>query len=373
MNNPLGIKTENKPLTNKIKETSNKTVQFAKNSFNSAKEIGVKTKNVVASEVQKTSNAVKSTLNSSQTFQSAKRGSFALGSFAKDFAEKNSTVSKFIFILFIIILFGLLIRVGVYIISLFTLPNKNPIVVNGMLPTNSLTKYQVNPTMANSKPILRSVNENQGMEFTWSTWIFIDNVSTLDDSTKNNAKRIFSKGGDSETAEPFAMNSPGLYLFDPSYDDVVNNVKTTSSSTNAITIVTTVFSDVDTGSSGSGVTRNITIRNIPIQKWVNVIIRAQNKSIDVYINGVLSTRNNMEQVIKQNYGDIFVGDDVDGMNGFISSLRYFDHAIGNMKIQEINQQGPNLKMIGNKNKETMPPYLATRWYLDNINENITIT
>jgi hypothetical protein len=364
MNNQLGIKTENKPLTNKIKETSNKTIQFAKNSINAAKEVGVKTKNAVASEVQKTSNAVKSTLNSSQTFQSAKRGSFALGSFAKDFAEKNSTVSKFIFILFIIILFGLLIRVGVYIISLFTLPNKNPIVVNGMLPTNSLTKYQVNPTMANSKPILRSVNENQGMEFTWSTWIFIDNVSTSDDSTKDNPKRIFSKGGKSETGDTFAMNSPGLYLFDPS---------STTSTSNAITIVTTVFNDVDNGSSGSGVTKKITIRNIPIQKWVNVIIRAQNKSIDVYINGVLSTRNNMEQVIKQNYGDIFVGDDVDGMNGFISSLRYFDHAIGNMKIQEINQQGPNLKMIGNKNKETMPPYLATRWYLDNINENITIT
>ena len=103
MDNPLGIKSENKPLTNKIKETSNKTVKFAKNTLNTAKEVGVKAKNVVASEVKKTSNTVKSTLNSSQTFQSAKIGSFALGSFAKDFAEKNSTVSKFIFILFIII------------------------------------------------------------------------------------------------------------------------------------------------------------------------------------------------------------------------------------------------------------------------------
>lgn len=372
MDNPLGIKSENKPLTNKIKETSNKTVKFAKNTLNTAKEFGKKAKNVVTSEVQKTSNSIKTSINSSQTFQSAKIGSFAVGSFAKDFAEKNSTVSKFIFILFIIILFGLLIRVGVYIISLFTLPNKNPIVVNGMLPTNSLTKYQVNPTMANSKPILRSVNENQGVEFTWSTWIFIDNVSTSDDSTNVNPKRIFSKGGNSETGDPFAMNSPGLYLFDPSYGDA-EAVKTTSSSTNAITIVTTVFDDTGDVISDSGVTRNITIRNIPIQKWINVIIRAQNKTIDIYINGVLSTRHNMEQVIKQNYGDIYVGDDTTGMNGSISSLRYFDHAIGNMKIQEIIQQGPNLKMIGNKNQETMPPYLATRWYLDNAESNIIIS
>ena len=96
------------------------------------------------------------------------------------------------------------------------------------------------------------------------------------------------------------------------------------------------------------------------------MIRVQNRTIDIYINGVLSTRDNLTQVIKQNYGDIYVGDDANGMNGFISSLRYFDHAIGNMKIQEIIQQGPNLKMIGNQTQETMPPYLATRWYLDNV-------
>ena len=156
------------------------------------------------------------------------------------------------------------------------------------------------------------------------------------------------------TGEPFAMNSPGLYL----YDGMTSN-------TNALTIVMSTFDDVGALST-AGSTEQIVIKNIPIQKWVNVMIRVQNRTIDVYINGVLSTRDNLTQVIKQNYGDIFVGDDANGMNGFISSLRYFDHAIGNMKIQEIIQQGPNLKMIGDQNQQTMPPYLATRWYLDNI-------
>lgn len=350
MNNPF-IKNENKPLTNKIKETTNKTVQLAKNSFNTAKDLGQKTSNTFKSEIQKASNTIKATADSSQTYQSVKKGSNRFTIFAQEFAEKNSTVSKFIFILFIIILFGLLIRVGVYIISLFTLPNKNPIVVNGMLPTNSLNKLQVNPSAANSKPILRSVNENQGMEFTWSTWIYIDNASS---GNNNNPKRIFSKGGDSATGNAFAMNSPGLYLYDG-----------TTSNTNALTIVMSTFDDNGTFST-SGSVEQIVIKNIPIQKWVNVMIRVQNRTIDIYINGVLSTRDNLNQVIKQNYGDIFVGDDANGMNGFISSLRYFDHAIGNMKIQEIIQQGPNLKMIGDQTQETTPPYLATRWYMDNI-------
>ena len=350
MNNSFN-NNENKHLTNKIKETTNKTIQYASNSLNTLKDVGQRTANKVSSEYQKTKSKIQNAANSSKTYQSVKRGSSYFSSFAQDFAEKNSTVSKFVFILFIVILFGLLIRVGVYVISLFTLPKKNPIVVNGMLATKSLTKFQVNPTQSNSKPILRSVNENQGMEFTWSTWIFVDNASA---GRNQNPKRIFSKGGNSETGNAFAMNSPGLYLYDG-----------TTSNTNAITVAMTTFDDTGPKDSLGNIHKRV-IKNIPIQKWVNVIIRVQNRTIDIYINGVLSIRDNLPQVIKQNYGDIFVGDDANGMDGFVSSLRYFDHAIGNMKIQEIIQQGPNLKMIGNQNQETSPPYLATRWYLDNI-------
>lgn len=350
MNNSFN-NNENKPLTNKIKEAKNRTVKYATNGLNTLKDVGQRTVNKASNEYQKTKTQIQDTVDSSKTVQSMKRGTSYFTSYAQDFAEKNSTVSKFVFILFIVILFGLLIRVGVYIISLFTTPQKNPIVVNGMLATKSLTKFQVNPTQSNSKPILRSVNENQGMEFTWSTWIFVDNASS---GRNQNPKRIFSKGGNSETGNAFAMNSPGLYLYDGS-----------TSSTNAITVAMTTFDDTGPTDSLVNIHKRV-IKNIPIQKWVNVIIRVQNRTIDIYINGVLSIRDNLPQVIKQNYGDIFVGDDANGMDGFVSSLRYFDHAIGNMKIQEIIQQGPNLKMIGNQNQETSPPYLATRWYLDNI-------
>ena len=354
MNNPFVKNNNNKSLTNKIKETANKTSQFAQNSFSSAKDLGQKTSNVVKNEVKKASNSAKRAADSSRTYQAVKRGNNRVALFAQDFAEKNSTISKFVFILFIVIIFGVLIRVGVYIISLFTMPSKNPIIVNGLLSTNSLTKYQVNPSVANSKPIIRSVNESQGMEFTWSTWVFIDNAHS---GNNNNPKRIFSKGGDSETGDKFAMNSPGLYLYDG-----------TTSNENSFTVVMTTFDDTGSGSatSVSGTIEKIVINNVPIQKWVNVIIRVQNRTIDIYINGVMSSRYNLTQVIKQNYGDIFVGDDANGMNGYISSLRYFDHGIGNMKIEEIIQQGPNLKAIGDQNQETMPPYLATRWYLDNV-------
>ena len=43
--------------------------------------------------------------------------------------------------------------------------------------------------------------------------------------------------------------------------------------------------------------------------------------------------------------------------------------IGNREIQMIMNEGPNLKMVGSNHKDSTGPYLASRWYLDNILDN----
>lgn len=338
----------NKPLTEKVQETRNQVQQFAEKTTDKIVDVGRAATNAIQEGLKQTQNNVRNAAEKSNLFQGAKKSAGDFSLFARDFSEKNSTVSKFVFILFVFILFGLLIRLGVYLLSGFFAPKKNPVVVDGMLHTTSLTQYQVNPSLANSKPILRSINENQGMEFTWNTWIYIDNPVTGSSSTP---KRFFSKGGDSLTGDPFEMNAPGLYLWDP---------LTQSSHINTITIAMTKYDN------DNDEVEKISIQNIPIQKWVNVTIRAQNRTIDVYVNGVLSKRVNLTQVIKQNYGNIYVGDSGNGPVGFISALRYYSYAIGNNEIQSIIERGPNLKIIGNSHQETAPPYLASRWYIDNI-------
>lgn len=296
----------------------------------------------VATGVRGTTNAIQSASNDSDVLRQIKLSGDVVG----EFTAKNETVSKFVFVVFIFILFGLLIRLGIYILTYLLGPNKNPIVVNGSLNTTSLNIYPVNPTHAISNPILRSINENQGIEFTWNTWIYIDDPVTGVSSAV--PKRFFSKGGGSKTGINFGMNSPGLYLWDG-----------VSSHTNTITIAMNTFSKGDN-------IKEIRIKNIPIQKWVNVTIRVQNRIIDIYINGILSKRLNISEVVKQNYGDIYVGDSMSGPVGLISSLRYYNHAIGNNEIQSIVENGPNLKMVGNSHEETTPPYLASRWYLDSV-------
>ena len=90
--------------------------------------------------------------------------------------------------IFVLIIFVFLLRLGVYLISLFYTPSKNPIILNGMRTTNTYKEYNVNPNAADPNPILRSINEDQGTEFTWSTWVWIDNTEY-----GNNKPRLFFK------------------------------------------------------------------------------------------------------------------------------------------------------------------------------------
>ena len=263
---------------------------------------------------------------------------------AQAFAEANTTISKVVFILFLIIIFGLFLRLGIYILGLFYTPSKSPIVVNGMRPTNKQKVYQVNPNVSDPKPILRSINEDQGMEFSWSTWIWMDNTEYGDQTT---FKRIFSKGNSvNESDNVKQMSAPGIFAHP---------------NTNAIDVVLATFNN----DSYNQLYETITVNNIPMQKWVNIVIRVQNKTVDVYINGALVERKNMDVVPKQNYGNIYVGDGINGMNGYISSLRYFNHAIGHGQIQDLMYKGPNLKMEGDMWNNTSPPYLSLKWYFNN--------
>ena len=315
---------------------------------------GKKISNGIAEQYKKTENII----SQSNTFTGIKDNLKGVTNTTGKFAENNSGIAKIIFVVFGFVIFGLLFRLGVYILTLFYVPQRNPIVVKGMRSTLRRKKYKVNPNMKNPKPILRSINENQGMEFTWSSWVWVNSANYEGDHV--NPRRLFTKGFSNLNSDfvnnfqsDFIMNSPGLYMYDPD----------SSTNTNAISVVLSFFDDGNVNPEDKPY-EIVTITNIPIQKWFNVIIRIQGRTLDVYINGTLTKHKKFNRVIKQNYGDIMVGDHKFGADAYISSLRYFDHAIGANEIQNLMYNGPNLKMEGDEMTHTKPPYLAMRWYLD---------
>ena len=70
---------------------------------------------------------------------------------------------------------------------------------------------------------------------------------------------------------------------------------------------------------------DVLIENINIQKWVNVVITFNNRTLDVYINGKLVKSKPFKNIIVNGNGyedDILITPD-DGFGGFISKVQYF--------------------------------------------------
>ena len=110
------------------------------------------------------------------------------------------------------------------------------------------------------------------------------------------------------------------------------------------------------------INEEVKIPDIPINKWINVIIRCKNKNLDVYINGIITKSVQLLGVPKQNYGDVYVAMN-GGFSGYLSSLKYYNKALGTNDIQSLVDNGPCIKLEDNSALTSKDnSYLATRWY-----------
>ena len=270
------------------------------------------------------------------------RASQVAPSATKDFLQSNSLVARFAFLLLVIIAFIVLLRLGIWIMGALFSPSPSPILIDGMIDSRTMMVIPQDPNVNGSKPILRSVNQKDGLEFSWSVWLYIDDLHYKEGQYRH----IFHKGNDNikyhseETGLNFPNNGPGLYLAPNSNDLVVMM------------------------NSFDKIKEEIVVKDIPLKKWMNVIIRCDGKILDVFVNGTLSRRHELSGVPKQNYGDVYVSMN-GGFLGNTSSLRYFNHSLNVGEIQSIVMGGPNTNMVASSNgrKKPLPHYLSTRWFL----------
>ena len=198
--------------------------------------------------------------------------------------------------------------------------------------------------------INRSENKRKGIEFTWSVWLYIEKIGDPASSAYPNDSRlrhIFNKGdyqnvqnatsweGTNVNGMNFPNNAPGMYL---------------SQKKNAIIVVMNTFNNV---------LEEVEIKDIPINKWINVVLRCQGRNMDTYVNGTIVHRHVFNSVPKQNYGDVFVSQR-GGFDGMLSSLRYFSHALTGVEVENLVKAGPNL--TADDSLRIFPPYFALRWF-----------
>ena len=270
----------------------------------------------------------------------------------KNFLESNSLVAKFAFLILVLIVFILALRIGAEILGWLMTPSGSPHLLDGMVNAKHLQRFPQDPSVKGAVPILRSKNQEDGLEFTWSTWINIESLTYKEGQYKH----VFHKGtltdmrqkspGDTSQLAPglsFPNNAPGLYL---------------APNTNDLVVVMNTFENPN---------EMIVVEDIPLNKWVNVIIRCDNQALDVYINGTITKRHMLSGVPRQNYDYVYIGAN-GGFDGYISSLRYFNSAIGVNKIQSIVDDGPNLKATGDMLGHSSPRYLSTRWFFTGLGD-----
>jgi hypothetical protein len=257
----------------------------------------------------------------------------------KDFLDSNSLVIKIAFLFLIIFAFIILLRIGVVLIGMIFKANESPHLIDGMVDAKQLLIFPQDPSNNNAVTIYRSVNAKDGIEFTWSVWIYINELQYLEGQYKH----VFYKGNSNLETNGlnFPNNSPGLYI---------------APNTNSLIVMMNTYNTIN---------EEVIIPDIPLNKWVNVIIRCQNTTLDVYINGIIIRSLQLSGVPKQNYGDVFVGMN-GGFDGYVSNLWYYNYALGTSEIHNISTKGPNTKMIssseGSGMNSKLNNYLSLRWF-----------
>jgi hypothetical protein len=217
--------------------------------------------------------------------------------------------------------------------------------------TNMITISQ-DPNQPGSVPIGISVNEKTGIEFAYSFYLFV-NPSTF--STGNNTLlHVFHKG----YIKQWPLFGPGVFML---------------GSTNTMRVVmntqTNPFAYVD-------------VTNIPVNKWVHVVLNCYKSGLDIYINGNLATRLPLTGTLPyQNFQNIIIfspsrrnlftsapsslKENVSfggAISGQLSALKYARYALSINEINSLMAQGPSKKVM--TNKVQTPPYNGDTWWVD---------
>jgi len=283
-----------------------------------------------------------------------------------EFLNSNTLIAKATFLLLIIILFVFLFYVFSRIIIFFLTPSENPFIIKGM---KDATQSMVIPqTMAdkNSVPIYRSKNEYDGTEFTYAFWMYVNDLTY---NENKDFKHVFHKGSSTQSDDALdgvygPNNAPGVYLY-TGKKNVSDNLLEKYPVLGML-IRMNVFHDNDNKTNPYKYYDDIYVDGIPIKKWVCVVIRVTGQNIvDVYVNGTLTKRHKLTNIVKQNYDNIYINLN-GGFGGNLSNLRYYNYAIGTFEIYRITSEGPDLTIAENTSiNKSKPFYLSSQWYFDN--------
>jgi hypothetical protein len=218
--------------------------------------------------------------------------------------------------------------------------------------------FKQDPNNTANKTLPVSENQLSGIEFSYSTFLFISEDS--DDGTGTKSwKSVFYKGYESS---PFPLLGPGVFVSSGETEPTLRIMMNTYDKW---------FNKLD-------------IKNIPINKWFHLAIVVRSGSLDAYVNGNLANKLSLKGTLPyQNYQPLILFPnrktlvaDFTGplrgvpsgesfyitgkFSGYISNMIYFTYALTYSEIQAQLNVGPSDKF--DEQSMDKPPYLMDSWW-----------
>lgn len=167
--------------------------------------------------------------------------------------------------------------------------------------------------------IPKSFNQPEGAVFSYAGWL------TVSDFTINyGTKRLIFTHND----------CPGLYL---------------DSTSNSLMLVVNTF----------GATETVLIPNIPANKWIHFAIVVNQYAVDIYINGLIKQHHTLNQLPKQQDGNVVIGSASTGFQGYVSGLTYYSRALTPTNVKLMQGSVPPNPAPG----PSGPQYFSSSWYV----------
>lgn len=270
------------------------------------------------------------------------------------FTDSNSLISKISFILLTFFLFIIGLKIGTQIITALSNPSK-VVVIDGMVDGQTQINIPQNPSLPNSITLTRSSDAVDGIEFTYSVWLFLENTTNAS-SSSNKYQHIFSKGSQNTFTD--AANFPDGSANIPETNYIINAPGVYVTNQNQLIILMNTFNSIYD---------NVQVDNLPMNKWFNLIIRCEQQTFDVFINSNITQSITLLGVPRQNYGDVNIAMS-GGFNGYLSNLTYYNYALGTKAISDLVSYGPNttsssLSLLNQTYNQLLNSnYLSGRWY-----------
>lgn len=170
-----------------------------------------------------------------------------------------------------------------------------------------------------------SINQSQGLTFSYAAWIRVDDFSYR----YGQEKVVFIKG-------PTDLSSmcPGVFL---------------DGNTNALLVKVDTF----------GIREVVTVPNLSAKKWFHLAFAVDQDSIDVYINGILHTHHSIAQLPRQNPSSVHVGVG-GGFDGKVSSLNYYNYFLKESDVTSVMGSPP--QQDTSETNAPQPPYYDITWW-----------